>query len=121
MLLTLSAGCHFWNPFTSGGGITITWNDIQYGILIAINLVYITRNFGEDNCKTAPIGLPIARAPDKRKDIFLDLLSTSLLLVTTSYVNMEEWLGIGQGPTPTRMDVNPLILRRLLARPLPSL
>ena len=58
--------------------ITITWNDIQYGILIAINLLYITRSFGEDNCKTAPTGLPIARAPDKRKDIFLDLLSTTV-------------------------------------------
>ena len=56
VLLTLSAGCHFWNPFTSGGGITITWNDIQYGILMAINLLYITRSFEEDNCKATPTG-----------------------------------------------------------------
>ena len=67
---------YFWNLFTSGEGIAITRNNIQYENLIAIDLHYITRSFGEDNCKTAPTGLPIARAPDKRKDIFLDLLST---------------------------------------------
>ena len=66
----------FWNLFTSGGVIAITRNNIQYENLIAIDLHYITRSFGEDNCKTAPTGLPIARAPDKRKDIFLNLLST---------------------------------------------
>ena len=68
----------FWNLFTSGGEITITRNKIQYENLNAIDLHYITRSFGEDNCKTAPTGLPIARAADKRKDIFLNLLSMTV-------------------------------------------